>query len=124
MRFSIIMFDLFDGPISHGGCLMNSGKMIDRLDEQLRMFADNYPGSYGVLRHSPNAFAACTISVWKARGWQSVKQSDIGPLLDGNDVERLAALLRLLHPHGIRRVEYAAGIDLLEVVPLVARAAA
>jgi hypothetical protein len=103
---------------------MNSGKTIDRLDEQLRAFAEEHPGSYGLLRHSPNAFDACTIPVWNARGWQSVKQSEIGPLLNGNDVERLAALLRLLHPHGIRRVEFAAGADLLEVVPLIARAAA
>ncbi len=103
---------------------MNSGKTIDRLDEQLQAFAEEHPGSYGLLRHSPNAFAACTIPVWNARGWESVKQSEIGPLLQGNEVERLAALLRLLHPHGIRRVEFAAGKDTLEIVPLIAHAAA
>lgn len=103
---------------------MNSGKNIDRLDAQLRAFAEEYPGSYGLLRHCPNAFDACTIPLWKARGWQHVEQSEIGPLLHGNDVERLAAILRLLHPHGIRRVEFAAGTDLLEIVPLIAHAAA
>jgi hypothetical protein len=103
---------------------MSSGKNIDRLDEQLRAFADEYPGSFGVLRHSKGAFDACTIPVWHARGWHEAKQSEIGPLLQGNDVERLAALLRLLHPHGIRRVEFAAGTDRLEIAPLVARAAA
>jgi hypothetical protein len=103
---------------------MSCGKNIDRLDEQLRVFAEEYPGSFGLLRHSPNAFDACTIPVWNARGWENVKHSEIEPLLKGNDVERLAALLRLLHPHGIRRVEFAPGTDTLKIVPLVARAAA
>ena len=103
---------------------MSSGKNIDRLDEQLRLFAEEYPGSYGLLRHCPNTFDACTIPVWNACGWENVQQSEIGPLLHGSDVERLAALLRLLHPHGIRRVEFAADKDLLQIVPLVAHAAA
>ncbi|HEX3999068.1 MAG TPA: hypothetical protein VHX65_10995 [Pirellulales bacterium] len=100
------------------------GNNIERLDEQLRLFAEAYPGSYGLLRHSPNVFDACTVPVWHARGWRHVEQAEIGPLLDGNNVERLAALLKLVHAHGVRRVEFAAGADLLEVVPLVPRAAA
>lgn len=103
---------------------MSSGKNIDRLDEQLRLFADEYPGSFGTLRHCPNAFDACTIPVWHERGWTKVQASEIGPLLDGTEVERLAALLRLLHSHGIRRVEFAKDKDVLEVVPLVNRTAA
>lgn len=100
------------------------GQNIDRLVEQLRAFADEYPESYGLLRHSPNMFDACSIPVWHARGWDHVGDTDIDPLVEGSDVERLAAMLRLLQPHGIRRVEFAAGKDHLEVVPLVARAAA
>lgn len=105
-------------------CPTKQGHCIDRLAEQLRIFAEEFPGSYGVLRHSPNVFDACSVSVWHARGWSAVRSSEIGPLLHGNDVERLAALLRLLHSHGIRRVEFAPGAETLEIVPLVARAAA
>ena len=103
---------------------MHHGKSIDRLGEQLRIFAEEHPGSYGLLRHSPSAFADCTVPAWHARGWSDVKQSEINRLLHGSEVERLAAMLRLLHPLGIRRVEFAAEADHLQILPLVSRIAA
>ncbi len=99
------------------------GQNIDRLVEQLHTFADEYPESYGLLRHSPNMFDACSVPVWHARGWDHVNANDIDPLLEGTEVERLSAMLRLVQPHGIRRVEFADGMNRIEVVPLVARAA-
>jgi hypothetical protein len=101
-----------------------SGKNIERLSDELRAFEDENPEVYGLLRFTPNLFDATTVAAWHARGWEHVKQSEIGPLTGGNDVERLAAMLRLLHPYGIRRVEFASGRDRLEIVPLVARSAA
>jgi hypothetical protein len=102
---------------------MDASEPIARLDTQLRALAEEHPRAYGVLRISPTIFDSCTTSAWEKHGW-TLSSSEIAPLRSGTDGERLAALLRLLHPHGIRRVEYVQDANCLEVAPWGRSAAA
>jgi hypothetical protein len=89
----------------------------------LQALADDHPRSYGVLRISPAIFANCTASAWEKHGW-TVSSGEIAPLREGTEGEQLVALLRLLHPHGIRRVEYVDDANRLEIAPWGKSAAA
>jgi hypothetical protein len=102
---------------------MDASEPIHRLGVQLLALADEHPRSVGVLRISPTIFANCTPSVWEKYGW-TVSSGEAARLRDGSEGDRLATLLRLLHPHGIRRVEYVGDVNWLEVAPWGKTAAA
>ena len=97
------------------GDSVNADEKIERLNKELRRFAQQYPGARGTLRITNTAFRSCTKEVWRAHNW-ILGDEEVRKILDGSREERKAAFLALLGPHNIDDLEVVPGVDIIEVV--------
>ena len=61
------------------------------------------------------AFRACTQQRWEDHNW-AVKDEEAAAIMNGNDEKRKAALLSLLGPQYVNRVEIVPGVDIIQLV--------
>jgi hypothetical protein len=95
---------------------MTADQEIELLDLLLRQLHIEHPKSSAILRINNTTFRACTKTRWEAHNW-SVTDDEAAGIMNGNDEERKAALLSLLRPQRIHRIEIVPGADKIEVVP-------
>lgn len=94
---------------------MNADQEIERLDQLLRQLHENYPNTFATLRINNMTFRACTADRWDSHNW-AVRDEEAGAIMNGNEEQRRKALLSLLLPQYINKIEFVPGVDTIEVI--------
>jgi hypothetical protein len=95
---------------------MTPHEQLDRLNAELQRFHSEYPNRHAILRVSETGWSGCSKWKWEQHGWK-VNDAQVCGIMNGNDRERRAALLSVLETHLIRKVEFVAEMDVLDVRP-------
>ncbi len=94
---------------------MTPDEQLQRLAAELDRLKSEHPGAQGTLRLSNTCLRACSKWRWEKHGW-AVTDGEACGIMNGDDKEQRMALLSILKRHGIHKVAFAAGTDVLEVV--------
>lgn len=94
---------------------MTPDQEIERLDQLLEQLHRERPNTFATLRITNTAFRGCTQQRWDDHNW-AVKEEEVAAIINGNDEERKRALLSLLEPQYINRIEIVPGVDIVDVV--------
>lgn len=95
---------------------MTPDEKLDRLDAELDRLKSEHPNVRGILRLANNCLRACSKWKWEQHGW-TLSDGEACQIMNGNDKEQGTALLSVLKAHMIHKIDFAAGVDVLEVVP-------
>jgi hypothetical protein len=95
---------------------MTPHEHLERLNAELKRFHSEYPDMHAILRVSETGLSGCSKWKWEQHGWK-VNDSQVCGIMNGNDRERRAALLSVLEPDLIRKVEFVAETDVLDILP-------
>jgi hypothetical protein len=95
---------------------MTPHEQLERLDAELDRLHSEQPNMHGILRLTDTCLSACSKWKWEQHGW-TISDQQVCGIMNGNDRERRAALLSVLRGRMIHKVEFIAGVDLLEILP-------
>ena len=95
---------------------MTPHEQLERLTAELNRLHSEHPNVHGILRLADRCLTGCSKWKWEQHGW-TISDPEVCGIMNGNDRDRRAALLSVLEGHMIRKIEFVAGVDVLEVLP-------
>ena len=94
----------------------DADEQLERLDAELDRLKNEHPNVHGILRLANSCLRACSKWKWEQHGW-TLSDGQACEIMNGNDKEQRTALLSVLKDHMIRKIEFVADADVLEIVP-------
>ena len=95
---------------------MTPDEQLKRLAAELDRLKSEHPSAQGILRLTNTCLRSCSKWKWEKHGW-AITDGEACGIMNGDDKEQRTALLSVLKGHMIHKVEFTAGVNVLEVVP-------
>jgi hypothetical protein len=94
---------------------MLSREEVPSLSERLQVAAQEYGDAPLRLEINDTTFRSATKQRWAESGW-TISSEEANEIMDGNEVVRRAALLKLLQGQGVTEIVFLRGADVINVV--------
>lgn len=95
---------------------MKPNEQLERLSSEIRRLHAEHPNTRGILRLTDRCLTECSKWKWEQAGW-TVSDQQVCGIMNGNERERRTALLSVLQPQLIEKIEFVPGVDALEIQP-------
>lgn len=103
----------FEIPFKGG--TVTPDEQLKRLAAELDRLKSEHPNAHGTLRLTNTCLRPCSKWKWERHGW-SITDGEACGIMNGDDEAQRTALLSVLKGYMIRKVEFTADADYLEVV--------
>jgi hypothetical protein len=95
--------------------LMTPDEQLEHLRAEIDRLHREHPRAHGILRLTNTCLRPCSRWRWEQHGW-TVNDGEAWGIMNGTERDRQTALLSVLEKHGIHKIEFVPGPDVLEVV--------